>query len=140
MRWLRRLFGKSRAENELDRELRFHLEQQVSENLAGGMPVEEARRDALIKLGGLERVKEEVRDTRWVTHIDNIIRDFRFALRSLRKDRRFAFIAIFALALGIGATSVMFSVVYNVLLDPLPYKSVNRSVVMRLENLANAGG
>ncbi len=140
MRWLRRLFGKSRAENELDRELRFHLEQQVSENLAGGMPVEEARRDALIKLGGLERVKEEVRDTRWVTHIDNIIRDFRFALRSLRKDRRFAFIAIFALALGIGATSVMFSVVYNVLLDPLPYKSVNRSVVIRLENLANAGG
>ncbi len=57
MRWLRRRFGKSHAENELDRELRFHLEQQVSDSLAGGMPVEEARRDALIKLGGIERVK-----------------------------------------------------------------------------------
>jgi putative ABC transport system permease protein len=139
MRWLRRLFGKSHAENELDRELRFHLEQQVSENLAGGMPVEEARRDALIKLGGIERVKEDVRDTRWVTHIDNMIRDFRFALRSLRKDRRFASTAICALALGIGASTVVFSVVYNVFFHALPYQDYTRSVVVTLHNPGGVG-
>src|SRR6267378_3278984 len=140
MHWIRRLFQKSRSEKALDQELRFHLDRQITDYEAAGISPEEASRRARLEFGGVERVKEEVRDTRWETRLDNLFRDFRFALRSLRKDRRFAFIAIFALALGIGATSVMFSVVYNVLLDPLPYKSFNRSVVIRLENLANAGG
>src|SRR5947208_2133081 len=126
MRWLRRLFDKSRSENHLEKELRFHIEQQIADSIAAGVSLEEARRRANLEFGGLERVKEEVRDTRWETHLDNLLRDFRYALRSLRKDRRFTFIAIFALALGIGATTVMFSVVYNLLFDPFPYKGADR--------------
>jgi len=140
MSWLGRLFHKSRAEDELDKELRFHLEQQVADNLAAGMSTEEARRRAQQEFGGLERVKEEVRDTRWETHLDSLARDFRYAVRTLRKDRSFSFIAIFALALGIGATTVMFSVIYSVVVDALPYKNFDRSVVFKIRNLANVGG
>lgn len=72
--------------------------------------------------------------------MDDLLRDFRYALRNLRKDRRFAFIAILALALGIGFSTVMFSVIYNVLFDAFPYKDSQRTVVLELRNLANAGG
>ena len=81
MNRLRRLFRKSRSERELDKELRFHLEQQIADNIAAGMPHEEARRRAQQEFGGLERVKEEVRDTRCETHFDNLARDFRYAVR-----------------------------------------------------------
>ena len=128
MYWLRRLFRKSRAERELDQELRFHLDQLIADNLAAGLSPERARRDALIKLGGLERVKEEVRDARWETHLENFFRDFHFALRHLRKDRRFALVAIVVLALGIGASTAIFSVVNAALLRPLPYHDPSRLV------------
>jgi putative ABC transport system permease protein len=128
MRWLRRLFRKSRMESELDRELRFHLEQQISDNLAAGMSPVEARRHALIKLGGIDRVKEEVRDVRWETQVENFFRDVHFALRDLRKDRRFAVVAILVLALGIGASTAIFSVVNAALLRPLPYRDPARLV------------
>src|ERR1700739_4932591 len=98
MRRLRRLFQKSRTESDLDKELRFHLEQQIASYIAAGITPEEARRRANLEFGGLERVKEEVRDTRWDTHLDNLFRDVRYALRTLNKDRRFASIAILTLA------------------------------------------
>ena len=79
LHWLRRVFHRSRAETDIDRELRFHLEQLISDNLAAGMTPEEARRDASIKLGGIERVKEEVRDNRWEIHLEQF-----FARRRLR--------------------------------------------------------
>src|SRR5438309_2154104 len=85
----------------------------------------------------LDRVKEEVRDTRWETHLETLARDFRYALRNLRKDRRFSLIAIFALALGIGASTIVFSVVYNVFFHPLPYKDFDRSAVFEVRNTAN---
>src|SRR5438552_10305524 len=122
MSWLSRFLHKSRSENHLDKELRFHLERQIADFLAAGMSADEARRRARLDFGGLERVKEEVRDTRWETRLDSLFRDFRYAFRSLRKDRRFVLTAILALALGIGATTAMFSLVYNLLIDPLPYK------------------
>ncbi len=140
MRRLRRLFRKSHNESDLDRELRFHLEQQVADYRATGLSPEEARRRAQQEFGGLERVKEEVRDTRWETHLDNLLRDFRYAFRNLRKDHRFSLIAIFALALGIGASTVVFSVVYNVFFRAFPYKDFNRSVVFEVRNLESAGG
>jgi putative ABC transport system permease protein len=140
MRPLWRLFRKSRAEHELDRELRVHLEQQTEGHIAAGLPAEEARRRAQMEFGGVERVKEEIRDTRWETGAENILRDFRHALRNLRKDRRFSLIAICALALGIGATTIMFSVIYSVIVDALPYKHFERSVVFKVQNLQNVGG
>ena len=74
------------------------------------------------------------------THLDSLARDFRYGLRTLRKDRRFSFIAIFALALGIGASTVVFSVVYNVFFHALPYKDFDRSVVFEIRNTASVGG
>lgn len=140
MRRLRRLFRKSRDESELDTELRFHLEQQIAGNLATGLSPQEARRRAQQDFGGLERVKEEVRDTRWDTHFDNLFRDFRYAFRNLSKDHRFSLIAILALALGIGASTVVFSVVYSAFFHALPYKDFNRSVVFEMRNLESVGG
>ena len=105
MTWLRRLFHKSRAESELDKELRFHLERQIADYVAAGTSPEQARRRARLEFGGIDRVKEEVRDTRWEFHLEDLFRDLRYALRSLCKERRFALVAIFALALGIGALS-----------------------------------
>src|SRR5256885_9097051 len=139
MRWVRRLFDKSRSENHLEKELRFHIEQQIADSIAAGVSLEEARRRANLEFGGLERVKEEVRDTRWETHLDNLLRDFRYALRSLRKDRSFSVTAIFALALGIGSCTIVFSVVYSALFDALPYKHFGRSVVVKMHNLGNGG-
>ncbi len=139
MRWLRRLLRRSRTESELDRELCFHVEQQIADRVAAGMPPDEARRRAQQEFGGIDRVKEEVRDTRWETHLDNLARDFRYALRTLRKDRRFALTAICALALGIGASTVVFSVVYSVFFHAFPYQDYNRSVVPTLQNPGGVG-
>ena len=138
-RWIRRLFQKTHAESELDRELRFHLTRQIADYIASGMSPQEARRRAKLEFGGLERVKEEVRDTRWETHLDNLFRDFRYSIRNLRKDRRFASVAIFALALGIGASTIVFSVVYSVFFQALPYKDFNRSIVFEIRNTADTG-
>src|SRR5258705_3786510 len=129
MRWLRRLFQKSRADYDLDRELHFHLEQQIADHVAAGLSLEEERRRANLEFGGLERVKEEVRDTRWETHLDNLFRDFRYAFRNVRKDRQFTLVAVFAIALGIGASTVVFSVFYNLLFNAFAAKDASRLVV-----------
>ncbi len=128
MHWLRRLLHKTRSESQLDKELRFHLEQQIDDYVASGMSVDEARRRAQQEFGGIERVKEEVRDTRWETHLESVWRDVRYAVRNLRKDLRFSLVAIFTLALGIGATTAVFSVVDRVLFRSLPYAHDDRLV------------
>ncbi|HEX8880941.1 MAG TPA: ABC transporter permease [Candidatus Acidoferrum sp.] len=136
MHWVRRLFQKSSAEKHLDKELRFHLERLIADHVAAGLSADEARRRAQLEFRGLERVKEEVRDTQWETHFDNLLGDFRYAFRSLRKDRGFSLTAIFALALGIGSCTIVFSVVYSALFDALPYKHFGRSVVVKMHNLS----
>src|SRR5271169_5107904 len=108
MTWIRRALHKSQAEKSLDKELQFHLDRQIADYIAAGMQPEEARRRTRLEFGTLDRVKEEVHDTRWETHLDNLLRDFRYALRNLNKDRRFAIVAILALALGIGASTIVF--------------------------------
>src|SRR6266478_7452068 len=147
MRWLRaslarlgNLFCEERLDRELKAELASHLEMHIADNLRAGMTPEAARRDALLKLGGVEQTKESVRDRRGILFLETSLQDFRYALRSLVKNRALSFVAIFALALGIGATTAMFSVVYNVFFDPLPYKNFSRYVVFGIQNLANVGG
>ena len=126
LRRIRRLFQKSRAEKELDQELRFHLNRQIADYVAAGLSPDEARRRANLEFGGVERVKEEVRDIRWDTRLDNLFRDSRYAIRNLRKDRRFTFVAIFALALGIGASTVVFSIFYNLFFNAFAAKDASR--------------
>jgi len=139
MGWLRRLFQKGLTEKRMDAELRFHLEQRVRDYLASGLSPEEARRQAQLAFGGLEQIKQDCREARTENHVEDFLRDFQYALRSLAKDRRFALIAVFALALGIGATTVMFSVIYNVVFDPFPYRDFQHSVTFEMRDLGRTG-
>jgi len=134
-RRLSRLWQKPQAEKRLDCELQFHLEQQISDYVAGGLSPAEARRRAQLEFGGVELYKEECRDARWENQLDILLRDLRFAVRGLRKDRRFAFVAIFALALAIGASTAVFSVVDNALFEPFPYKDQHSLVIPKIRDL-----
>ena len=139
MGWLRRLFHKRLAEKRLDAELRFHLEERVRDYVSSGMSLAEARRRAHLAFGGLEQIKQDCREARIENHVEDLLRDFQYALRSLAKDRRFAVIAIVALALGIAATTVMFSVIYNVVFDPFPYRDFQHSITFEMRDLAGTG-
>ena len=138
MKWLRRFTERALSEKRLDSELQFHLEQRTADYVTEGIPPEEAHRRARLEFGGVERFKEECRETHWENQWDILVRDFRFALGSLRKDRRFACAAIFALALGIGASTAIFSVVDNALLEPFAYKDSRHLVTLHLRDLDQA--
>jgi putative ABC transport system permease protein len=140
MNWVRRAFHKSQVERLLDKELQFHLDRQIADYVATGMEPEEARRRVRLEFGTPDRVKEDVRDTRWETHLDNLFRDFLYAIRNLRKDRRFSTVTIFTLALGIGAATVIFSVVDCVLLRPFPYKNVDRLAIFHIHFPGSSSG
>jgi predicted permease len=141
MNWTRRLWTRLQAlfqgrENSrrLDDEVQFHLEQQIAENLAAGMSKEEARRAALRVFGNPTLVKEETQDTWGWIRVEQIARDLRNGARSLWRTPRFALVAIFVMALGIGATTALFTVVRSVLLEPLPFKEPARLLKL-YENL-----
>ena len=125
---LRSLFRRTAVEQELDEELRYHLERQVQENAAAGMSREEARHAALRSIEGLEQRKEECRDMRGLSVIDNRRKDLSFALRQLRKSPGFTCTAIFVLALGMCASLAIFAFVDAALIEPLPYRNPSRLV------------
>jgi predicted permease len=127
---MRALFGRKAVEGELNDELGFHFEQQVEKYIRGGMGREEARRRARLEFGGLDQVKEDCRDARGVRVVESLAQDVRYALRGLQKNPGFAAIALLTIALGIGATTVMFTVVNGVLLKPLPYPEAERLIVV----------
>jgi len=136
--WIRRLrgvFSPGDREAELTEELESHLLLHIDDNLQRGIPPEEARRQALISLG-MERTKQAYRERSTIPMIENFLRDARFGLRSLYKSPGYALIVIFSLALGIGATTAVFSVIYGVLLNPYPYPASDRMVHLLVQDAA----
>jgi predicted permease len=136
--WAQATFRRSRMESEMDAELRYHIETRAEDLLREGASRQEALRRARVEFGGIERVKEEARQALSADFVESLVQDIRYAFRCLHKDRRFALVAIFALALGIGSTSVVFSVIYNGLLRPFPYKDASRLTTFSLHDLQDA--
>jgi len=141
--WLMRLggmFWKERRDAIIGAELRSHVEMHTSDNLRIGMTPEQARREALMKLGGVEQTKENYRDQQGFPWLDAVVQDLRFAARMLRKKPAFTVVAVLALALGIGFSSVIFSIFYNGVLCPFPYRDAQRLTVIGIVDTQNNSG
>jgi predicted permease len=129
----RNLFRKRDIEQALDDELRSTLEALTQEKIEQGLSQEVARREALIEIGGIEQVKERVRVARVGHFVEVLVSDVRYGLRQLRRNRSFTAVAALTLALGIGGTTAIFSVVNGVLIQPLPYSHPERLVEVGLD-------
>ena len=127
---IRSLFEGQKADEELDEELRDHLDQKAQQFIAQGMSAQQARRAAVLEMGGLEKRKEECRDARQVNHLENFGRDIRFGFRMLCKSPGVTVVVVIALALGVGANTAIFSVVNGFLLRPLPVPSPKQIAVL----------
>ncbi|HEU0107997.1 MAG TPA: permease prefix domain 1-containing protein, partial [Vicinamibacteria bacterium] len=132
MRKILNLLGwrRQRMERDLDRELRYHLDRRVQELMSAGLKQEDARRQAAIELGGYDQVQEDVRDTWTWRWLEDALRDARYAARSLRRSPGFTITAITSLAIGIGASAAIFSLLDQVLFRLLPVKEPERLVLI----------
>src|SRR5439155_5470849 len=133
---LRSLFRRRQADRELEDELRDHVERKTEEYVAKGLPLNEARRQALLEMGGMEKRKEECRDTRRVNWIQDLAQDLCYGLRMLRKSPGFTTVAVLSLALGIGVTTAILSIIDPVLFRPLPYANADRLVSVGIKHAA----
>src|SRR5438270_8300725 len=137
MRWLHRiemfwlmLFKRNREAARLKQELAFHLEQEMAENVSLGMPAEEARRQAMLRFGNPAVLNEETRSTWSGQWIEGVWQDLRYGMRTLMRTPAFSITAVLVMALGIGATTSLFTVVRSVLLKPLPFRDADKLVML----------
>lgn len=128
MSWWRRLRRRDRPEDELDRELRDHVERQVADHLRAGLSEREARRRARVDFGGLDQIKELCRDARRTRWIEDVSRDLRYAFRRLGRDRPLVALAVSTLGLGIGLNVTVFTMVHAIFVRGLPYDNPGRIV------------
>ncbi len=133
---IRSLFRRSQVERELEKELRFHFDQEMEDGRARGLSPEEARSVALKKFGGMAQIQEECRDMRKTGFVENLEQDLRYAIRILAKSPGFTLVMILTLALSIGATSAIVSVIEGVLLRSLPYRDPDKLVRIFTSNRA----
>src|SRR6266480_5113292 len=120
--WLRAILRRTRLENEMDAELRFHIAAFAEDLVRSGVPRDEALRRARIEFGGIESAKEECREARGVNFLETLFQDLRYGLRMLRKNPGFASTVILTLGLGIGLNSAIFTVASGFLLREPPVK------------------
>ena len=132
--YVRGILTRRRVHHEVDEELAFHLEHEINAGIARGLSPTEARRIAIVSLGGVVQTREAVHEARAVW-LDTLWRDLRHAVRSLRSARSFSIVALFVLTLGIGATTAIFSVVDAAILRRLPFPAPNRLVAVGEFNL-----
>jgi putative ABC transport system permease protein len=135
--YVRNLLRGPRIERDLDLEVRGYLDMLTDEHIARGLSPEQARRAAQIDVGGMDQVKERVRESRSGGLTEQVFQDARYGLRLLKRSPGFAAVAILTLALGSGATTAIFSVLYTVLLKPLPYPEAEQLVEIYGSNLAH---
>jgi putative ABC transport system permease protein len=131
--WVRAMLRRSEMEQDMDAELRFHIDAYAEDLVRSGVPRTEAMRRARLEFGGIERAKEACRDGRGISLIEGLVQDLRFGLRVLRKNPAFTAVAVITMGLGIGATTAIFCVVNSVLLKPLAMQEPSRVVYVQEE-------